>query len=285
MAQQNTAPTFPETILDFAFFPYRGPPCSSADAASRAWPNAVTSLAALAEPEDWTGQPNNTTAPYGILKNYISYTYQRLVIEQKISTNADRTCATFNTGLLTRHGEEIFGFFEKNTRENKQPWFFMSWVNESNMTIMNKFSPLPEMAEYVAAAADLVYDMRHPLTLSTEHIIEQNLQRFPPNLQNESLARITLNSAKEMTLKRLRRNYKLAIPQWYPILGATGAQLLLPLDLTQSGTADLALVVSATEGGGYRGHTVLTLEMAYSNARLVARPNSDWLRPQVGNSN
>jgi hypothetical protein len=284
MAQQNTAPTFPIAILDFAFFPYRGPPLPQADAGRRAWPEAVASLAALAEPEDWTGQPNNTTAPNGILKNYISYTYQRLRIEHKISISADRTCATFNTGLLTRHGEEIFGHFAKNTRADKQPWVFKAWVNESNTAIMNHFFPPPEMAEYVAVAADLVYDMRQPLTLSTEHIIEQNLQRFPPSLQNEGMARMTLNFAKEMTLKRLRRNYKLAIPQWYPNLGTTGAQLLLPLDLTQSGTADLALVVSATEGGGYRGHTILTLEMAYSNARLVARPDSDWLMPQVGNS-
>ena len=284
MAQRKTAPTFPNTILEFAFFPYRGRTCLPADAARRAWPEAVASLAALAELEDWTGKQNNTTAPNGILRNYISYTYQRLVIEQKIFISADHTSATFNTGLLTRHGEEIFGYFAKNIRTHKQPWVFKIWVKESNIVIMNQFSPLPEMAEYVAVAADLVYDMRQHLTLSTEHIIEQNLQRFPPNLQDESVARIALNSAKDKTLKRLRRNYKLAIPQWYPNLGATGAQLLLPLDLTESGTADLALVVSATEGGGYRGNTILTLEMAYSNARLIARPDSDWLKPQVGNS-
>jgi hypothetical protein len=55
----------------------------------------------------------------------------------------------------------------------------------------------------------------------------------------------------------------------------------MPLDVAGSGTADLALVVSPVGVAAYCGHTVLTLEMAYTNARLVARPDSDWLRPQA----
>ncbi|WP_331733170.1 DUF3825 domain-containing protein (plasmid) [Embleya sp. NBC_00888] len=41
---------------------------------------------------------------------------------------------------------------------------------------------------------------------------------------------------------------------------------------------DLALVVSR-HGEHYRGNTVLTMGMAYSNARLLARPDGDWLQP------
>ena len=55
-------------------------------------------------------------------------------------------------------------------------------------------------------------------------------------------------------------------------------QLLLPLCLLQDGKADLALVVEKEKDGrAYRGNTVLTLDMAYSNARLLARPDPDWL--------
>jgi hypothetical protein len=68
------------------------------------------------------------------------------------------------------------------------------------------------------------------------------------------------------------------VPQWCPKLGEAGAQFLLPLDLTGEPGADLTLVVSAV-GKYYRGHTVLTLDMAYTNARLVARPDSEWLKP------
>ena len=55
-------------------------------------------------------------------------------------------------------------------------------------------------------------------------------------------------------------------------------QLLLPLCLNQPDRADLALVVDKV-GNSYRGNTVLTLDMAYRNARLITRPDSDWLRP------
>ena len=30
-------------------------------------------------------------------------------------------------------------------------------------------------------------------------------------------------------------------------------------------------------GNYYQGHTCLTLDMAYNNARLIAKPESNWL--------
>ncbi|WP_409152634.1 DUF3825 domain-containing protein [Fretibacterium fastidiosum] len=43
---------------------------------------------------------------------------------------------------------------------------------------------------------------------------------------------------------------------------------------------DLALVVSEhSTGNTCLGHTCLTLNMAYNDARLIARPDSTWLRP------
>ena len=44
---------------------------------------------------------------------------------------------------------------------------------------------------------------------------------------------------------------------------------------------DLALVVERQPSGAYQGQTVLPLGMAYANSRLVARPDSDWLRTDV----
>ena len=40
---------------------------------------------------------------------------------------------------------------------------------------------------------------------------------------------------------------------------------------------DLALVVSRVAGEKYQGETILTLDMAYKNSRLITRPDSDWL--------
>lgn len=53
----------------------------------------------------------------------------------------------------------------------------------------------------------------------------------------------------------------------------------MPLCLQTPGIPDLALTCSKTEDKSkYMGHTCLTLEMAYNNARLIAKPDTNWLR-------
>lgn len=54
--------------------------------------------------------------------------------------------------------------------------------------------------------------------------------------------------------------------------------LMLPLCLEDDGRADAALVVELTRSGVYQGQTILTLQQAYLDARLVCRPNSEWLQ-------
>ena len=56
--------------------------------------------------------------------------------------------------------------------------------------------------------------------------------------------------------------------------------LLLPLALINDEVVDIALVVTKNPSGSYLGRTILPLDWAYMNARLVCRPDSDWLVPQ-----
>ncbi len=88
------------------------------------------------------------------------------------------------------------------------------------------------------------------------------------------LARQCLESADTQARRRVYRSYKTAIPQYYQ----DEIQLLLPLCLAKPDRADLALVVSAS-GSTYRGETVLPLDWAYNNARLLTRPDTEWLTP------
>jgi hypothetical protein len=83
-----------------------------------------------------------------------------------------------------------------------------------------------------------------------------------------------VKGAIDSALERVRRNYKTAIPQYYQ----GSIQLLLPLSLTDPKRADLALVVEKFSDF-YRAATCLTLDMAYNNARQLARPDRDWLVP------
>ena len=45
-------------------------------------------------------------------------------------------------------------------------------------------------------------------------------------------------------------------------------------------TPTLALTVTKI-GNFYQGHTCLTLDMAYNNARLIAKPESNWLSAET----
>lgn len=76
--------------------------------------------------------------------------------------------------------------------------------------------------------------------------------------------------------QRVRRNYEVAIPQCY----RGQVQLLLPLCFGNPQVANLALVVERHQTS-YRASTCLTLDMAYSDARQLARPDRDSIQPKA----
>ena len=86
-----------------------------------------------------------------------------------------------------------------------------------------------------------------------------------------------LTKAIERAIERIKWNYKTAIPQYYA--KAKKIQLLLPLCIDDPRKVDVALAVER-EQAVYVGHTILDLNWAYSNARLITRPDSDWLTPR-----
>ena len=141
---------------------------------------------------------------------------------------------------------------------------------------MTRFSQLPEMAHYFDDPTALVLDFRREIRVNVEHIIEENKERFPePYRSMEEYALQTfLKGAIDNARERVRRNYKTAIPQYYK----GRIQILLPLCISNAVAADLALVVE-DHATFYRASTCLTLDMAYNNARQLARPDRDWLKP------
>lgn len=72
--------------------------------------------------------------------------------------------------------------------------------------------------------------------------------------------------------RKVECNYKIAVPQYYE----GKVQLLLPLCLIDPEKVDLVLVVTR-RNNYYIGKTCLTLDMAYNNARLIAKPETSWL--------
>jgi hypothetical protein len=259
---KNAPHFFPSLFRDFAMTPK--------------FTENIEALAALAEPEDWDYKNTPSTNPHPILRNYFTYTYQRVAEEEKILITDDREHCCWNTGLITATQEPIFALFAKNLLpEIPAYWHFWRFARKAERD-MTHFAHAPDMAHYFDDPSVLVFDSRKELRVNVEHVVEDNLGRFPEPLQTmtpfglQNLVKGAIDSA----IQRVRRNYKIAIPQYYQ----NQIQLLLPLSLTDPVRADMALVVDRFPSF-YRGATCLTLDMAYNNARQLARPDRDWLIP------
>ncbi|MGH7718752.1 MAG: DUF3825 domain-containing protein [Steroidobacteraceae bacterium] len=176
------------------------------------------------------------------------------------------------------------------------------------------FDPLPESASYFQSNFDMLLDTSKDIHVDIDHLILDGVSRdrFPPallaqhcpkgiswvdytsldrNEREEFLTKLAaaieadvqtmraikrrLEDAKLLAEKRTKWNYKTAIPQYFPRQDIMS--LLLPLAIVDDEKVDLALVVTRNPSGSYQGRTVFPLDWAYQNARLVCRPDSDWL--------
>ena len=106
------------------------------------------------------------------------------------------------------------------------------------------------------------------------------MDRLPPMLRNDPhVAYTVIKGAVDKLYTKIQRNYKLAVPHWHN----GHIQLFLPLFLTNPAKPDLALLVERLdEQKCYLGKTLHTLDMAYKAARLICRPDSDWLDYTMG---
>ena len=239
----------------------------------------IKDLKDMVEDEDWTYHNTPATSSYPILENYINYTYKRIAIEKKISYSKDLKYCCFDTGLITRgQGETVYMMFSENVNPAVDCYWHFSKFFKQGEHDVNKFEKLPEMAFYWDEPSKLIYDTRKDLVVNVEHIIADNKARFPSpyNAMPDYQLKMVVNGCIELTKNKLKRNYKIAVPQYF-FTGNT-IQLLIPLCLSSPSIADLAIVVE-DYGTMYRASTCLTLDMAINNARLLARPDRDWLNP------
>ncbi|WP_208020474.1 DUF3825 domain-containing protein [Vibrio viridaestus] len=246
------------------------------------WEAPFAKLADMAKPEDWNfsqEQYRKEYTQFPILISYLNFTFLRLQQQDKIKVTSDGTRACFNTGLQTRSGKDIFATFFRNNNasdNNQSDWKWYGFFDGYSAK-MKDFEPLPDIATYIDDPSLLVFDYRYELEIDFNHILNDNRERLPEILQsNPVLARNAVEGAINQLKDKLRRNYKMAIPHWYD----ERIQLLLPLCITDDTQADVVVVAEKnSERRKYMVRTVLTMDMAYQNARVICAPDRQWLNP------
>ena len=232
----------------------------------------IRELAAKALPEKWSFECKED---YSILKNYLNYTFNKLQTENKV-IETDTYCA-FDTGLFTKYYLPIYAYGEKykNPSENTAKWFFKGFKDKYELGAMDILEKFPERADYFSDPSRLVFDWHLDVIINCGHILDDlnTLQRLPDSIKNSDTPLETLKGVIDTAIQKVIANYKLAVPHYY--LGKI--QLLIPLYFGNSETPSVALVLDKMKGNYYQASTCLDMKMAYMDARLIAKPESNWL--------
>ena len=255
-------------LFDFAF-------CQS-------WRRKLEQLASIAQPEFW-GESDDRE-PLAILQSYVFHTFDKIYEEYAAAEESDkndilyvsddRAVCIFNTGLFDKGYEPIFAKFIPNDPGQRQEWKLESFLTKYQAAVLGY--RFPRRADYFSDPSLLIFNTHYEVFTQYDHILSdsENFSRFPSQVRSmpHLLIKGLFDGAVENALKRIQSNYKTAVPQYY----RGQIQLLIPICLTSSDVPDLALALSREDNPGrYIGRTCLTMKMAYNNARLIVRPDSE----------
>ena len=185
--------------------------------------------------------------------------------------------------------------------------------------VVEHFSPLPLPASYLSSPEELVYDTDKELLTDYHHIIQDNIDRFPlswlscycaafpeekgilDRIQREknefrkstlydrleigiernptlySLLKTALENTISKSIRMVKNDYRLAAPSFFPTRDVRSIRL--PLEFGADKEVKAVLLVEKMPSGNYQGQTILTLKMAYVNARLIGPLEHTYLDP------
>jgi hypothetical protein len=235
-------------------------------------------------------QYHRTTVPK--LKNYLDYTFVRLIDLEMLSPgeyfrfSEDGEWAAFNTGLQNSNGVDLLMVFEKYKPKPLGPprdspdWVFKGCFACNQRGYRDRFGvSTPRIAHYSYDSRDFVFDTRYKLEKDGfDHLFERaKFRSGMPNASDE-VVRNYLRGALENLVPKICRNYKVAIPVWY--VEQKKMQLLLPFySASDSNDISCFVVERDDDHSTYRMKTIFDLDHAYFSARLITRPDKEWLNP------
>lgn len=235
--------------------------------------NHLIDLASLAQDEEWTHREDE---PYHILKYYLYDTFDKLLADNKILFNEKETNACFNTGLLTNNSEEIVAYFTLNNRPESQKWYLKGFYKTSSREFMDNFNEIPKLVKYHQNYSDYYFNPEFRVTVNFEHILDENFDRIEKELgiSSKGLLLTIFKGSWALTEPKISRNLRLVIPQYYKNKISYLIPIVFNLD---NKVVTMALAAERVDNDQYRANTIFTIEMAYAQARILMKPEAEWI--------
>lgn len=234
-------------------------------------------LITIAEPEKWNQTDIHTGHQNSTIFYYILHTFDRCYNQNKISVDTSAENAFFNTGLMDIQGNEIFGHFTKSKYYNNDVnvsnyWYFKGFLKSNDREFVTKCALKPDIATYFDDYNEVYFNSSLPIELNFDHFYDDNLDRLPSELStlDKSTARLVFTGFLDFAKKKIKRNDRIPVPQFYN----GKITFLIPIVVFGKQTVIIAL---EKINDVYVANTVLTLGMAYNCARLLNKPESNWL--------
>lgn len=234
-------------------------------------------LIKIAEPEKWDQTDTHTGRSNSTIFYYIVHTFDRCFHQGKIYVDESKLNSLFNTGLMDIQGNEIFGHFIKsNFYDANNPssnyWYFKGFIKSNEKELLHICSNNPKPATYFENYNELYFDPNLKIEINFDHFYDDNLERLPFSLQGipKEHARLVFEGFLSFTMKKIVRNNRIPVPQFYD----GKITFLIPVSVFDR---DLVIIALEKINNTYVANTVLTMGMAYNCARLINKPESNWL--------
>ena len=248
---------------------------------------------AVAEPWSFSNRPS--ACKYPILKSYLENIFGKLRKEtqagatNKIVQSADGHYILFNTNLPDTFGRDILIMAEVRKKVNGEEYFENPSMFTKGVSEMRRLGfsveNTPQPATFFEDVNEVIFQSSWTIDSSFEHldhIIQDNRSRFPKEYQEKDPIRVAgdLEQGINMAVRMAKRNFKYIAPMYRRQKDCI--QMLMPIYLSGSyrEAPDFALVLTP-DNGIYIPETILPIDGAYQNARLIAMPDEAWLRPDT----
>ncbi|WP_303646446.1 DUF3825 domain-containing protein [Tractidigestivibacter montrealensis] len=156
------------------------------------WERTLGTLATMVAPERWNFPGEGVGAPsrYGVLREYLTVTFHRVVEQDRVATAADGSLAAFDTGLLTPFGEDVYAVFSPNVGDIawKLDGFATAGSGELGARLVATLPDLPQPASYLERVEDVVCQPGRMLILDTAALLGEQVGRLPRAFLADQLA-------------------------------------------------------------------------------------------------